>query len=240
MSDDQHNRQGPPPGPPGGAPAPPAGEGATQLFNLKLDSWLTDFVADLNAPAGAPPVGLEGTPMAGPPAAPPEDPYRAAGPGPAAPFAGPAAPFAGPAAPFAGAAAPFAGAAAPHQGSSPDAFGGPSPMRSRSSPDAFGGPSPLAGAPLGQQASDPYAAPPPPQDPSATSGIHAASAVPPIPAFAASAVPPIPGLAGGAPQFQEPRRRWPIVLALVMVLVAAAGGGAWFFFGARLRALLAI
>jgi hypothetical protein len=51
-------------------------------------------------------------------------------------------------------------------------------------------------------------------------------------------VPPIPGLAGGAPQFAEPRRRWPLVLALVLVLLAAGGGAAWFFFGAQLRALL--
>jgi hypothetical protein len=216
MSDDQHNRQGPPPGPPGGAPAPPAGEGATQLFNLKLDSWLTDFVADLNAPAGAPPVGLEGTPMAAPPAPAPEDPYRASAPAPYAPPAGPPE------------------AMAPHPGSSPDAFGGPSPLRSRSSADAFGGPSPLAAAP---PVPEPYAAPPP-QDPSASSGIHAASAVPPIPAFAASAVPPIPGLAGGAPQFAEPRKRWPIVLGLMLLLLATAGGGTWFLFGARLRALL--
>ena len=61
MADDQHRPPGPPPPPrshqdepePTAPAEAPQGEGATQLFNLKLDSWLTDFVADLHAP-GAP------------------------------------------------------------------------------------------------------------------------------------------------------------------------------------------
>ena len=190
------------------------------MFNLKLDSWLTDFVADLNAPAGAPPVGLEGTPLA--PAAPPtEHPYGGLGPAPYAPASSdPRAPTGTPA----------------RHGPSQDGLGGPSPLQSRSSPDAFGGPSPLA---LPPQGPDPHLAPPILADPLSAPGAPAASAVPPIPAFTASAVPPIPGLAGGGPQFEEPGGRWPLVLVLVLVLVLlAGGGGAWFFFGAQLRALL--
>lgn len=236
MSDDEHRPPGQPPpfhrpgaAPPAppvaAAPAPPAGEGATQLFNLKLDSWLTDFVADLHAPAGAPPMALEGTPLA--PAAPPApDPYGAPSPAPAPAPMPMAAPY--PAAP------------------DPAASMG-SPRRHGSSPDAFGGPSPLAApgyAPQGlaPQGPDPYQAPPP--EPLAglaaagPPGAHVASAVPPIPAFAASAVPPIPGLAGGAPRFEEAPRRWPIVLALMLLLLAGAGGAVWSLFGERLRALL--
>src|SRR5689334_10725569 len=95
MSDD-HDNERPKPASVWGDEAP--GEGATRMFSLKMESWLTD-IADVDAPPdpNAPPPPAAGMP-------PPAAPYGQ----PPSPYGQPPAP-----APFAQAPAPFAQAPAP-------------------------------------------------------------------------------------------------------------------------------
>lgn len=202
------------------------GEGATRMFQFKLESWMSDIpglgdAVEGAAPAANPapvPAAPAGQPLPAPAAAsfaPPTLPTGGVPPASASPFApptpAPSAPFAVPT-PFAPFAPPASEALAPPAGrvSSPDlsAHAGPAdpPAGRLSSPD------------LGP----------------------AASAVPPIPALASSAVPPIPALAGPGLEFEEPPRRWPLVVAAILMLALGGAAAGWVFYGPQIRAFLKI
>jgi hypothetical protein len=239
-------------------PVPVEGEGKTRMFEMKMESWLQDVVADFGPDAPAPGAqdGAHGAP---PPAAgmPPE-PFGAR-PSSPDPFHPPAPPQAFPG--LLDPAALLAAASAPQPGPPLDAPVRPSSpnMLAVQAPPAPGWPSQPdphlgMGPPPAPQATDPFAstvlapspfAPPPPDAPAPPAApfpeAHAASAVPPIPALVATAVPPIPGLVPGvAPPPAPPSRRWigVILVACMLTMFAVMGTAVWWFAGAYIRALL--